>query len=285
MKISCVILNYNDAPTTVEAINRAKEIDDIAYVIVIDNCSPDGDYESLSKQGGGKVFVYKTTYNGGYGYGNNYGLTISKKMGATHVIIANPDVSFDESCVSALKQVFKKNADCAVAAPCTYFRGKPCFSKLPTVKEVLLESSSIHNRLFGRTTEYELNDNTANEIVCEVVVGAMLAIDVTKLKLPIYDEKMFLYCEEWVLGTKAREAGYTTIVSLNADYIHLLSHSINASYNSLYKKRKLSNKSKLYFIANYFHVEGIKYALCKIWFKGILVEAKVIDLVKKYSGK
>lgn len=284
MKFSCVLLNYNDAATTIGAIEKAKAMESIDYVVVVDNCSPNGDYEKLSQYADDKVLVYKTTHNGGYGFGNNYGMLRSEELGITHVVIANPDVSFNEKCIEELQRIFRLNPNCAVCAPCTYYRGKPCFSKLPTAKEILMESSSIHNRLWGRTTEY-VTDHSKKEVICDEVVGAMLAIDITKLKPPIYDENMFLYCEEWVLGIKAKEAGYVTMVTLNATYTHTLSHSIDSSYDGLYKKRKLSNCSKLYYISHYLNIGGIRYNMYKIMFGLILVEARILDVLNKCLGK
>ena len=36
--IGCVVLNYNDAKTTVEFVQRVKNMDSIDLIVVIDNC-------------------------------------------------------------------------------------------------------------------------------------------------------------------------------------------------------------------------------------------------------
>lgn len=281
MKLACVLLNYNDVDTTIEAICNAEKIEKINNIIVVDNCSPDGDYQLLKAYANERVHVYKTDHNGGYGFGNNYGIAMAKEMASTHVIIANPDVTFDAACVDELMFLFEKYKKCAVAAPCTLYRGKYCFSRLPSVKEVIVESSSIHNKLFGRTTEYTGKIIDLDYVVCDEVVGAMLAIDIEKLGLPIYDEKMFLYCEEWVLGVKAKKAGYQTIVSTKAEYFHSLSHSIDSEYHGLYKKRKLSNKSKLYYLQEYLGVDRMGLFFARLWFQIVLLEAFVMDMINK----
>ncbi len=282
MIISCVLLNYNDAKETIAAITRAQNISEIKYIVVVDNCSPNGSYSLLKGYSSENVIVIETDHNGGYGYGNNIGLLKSKELGATHAIIANPDVVFDKDCVKGLVDIFEKYPQCAVAAPCTYFRGKPCFSKLPSFKEVLLESSSIHNHLMGRFTEYtDINADSFGIQVCDEVVGAMLAIDINKIELPVYDERFFLYCEEWVLGTKVKKLGYKTMVNTNVTYEHKISHSIDQKYQGFYTKRKLSNRSKLLFVKYYLHVNIFKQVIAKIFLSLTLIEAVMLDTMHK----
>ena len=45
--IGCVVLNYNDAVTTIDFVERIKIMDSIDLIVVIDNCSTDDSYIQL----------------------------------------------------------------------------------------------------------------------------------------------------------------------------------------------------------------------------------------------
>jgi N-acetylglucosaminyl-diphospho-decaprenol L-rhamnosyltransferase len=47
--ITCIILNYNDAPTTVSLINSIRNYKTINYIIVVDNKSTDDSVPVLKK--------------------------------------------------------------------------------------------------------------------------------------------------------------------------------------------------------------------------------------------
>ena len=46
-KISCIVLNYNDAPTTLHLVMELKELDVLDSIVVVDNCSTDDSWEQL----------------------------------------------------------------------------------------------------------------------------------------------------------------------------------------------------------------------------------------------
>ena len=55
--------------------------------------------------------------NGGYGFGNNVGLTYSADvLNTDYTIIANPDTLFDEICVEKFLQTFQNDPSVAVVS-------------------------------------------------------------------------------------------------------------------------------------------------------------------------
>lgn len=284
MRLACVLLNYNELSLTLDAITRAKQIDEIEAIIVIDNCSPKEDFEVLKNLANEKIKVFKTNHNGGYGFGNNTGIKIAADLGFSHAVVANPDVIFDSQCIQKTLKVFSSFPKCGIAAPVTFYRGKPCFSRLPTPKELLLESSSLYTRIYGKKTEEQIVAGTDIQR-CDEVVGAMLIVDIKKMLHCLYDERFFLYCEELVLGYKMKEMHYETYVVTDVSYIHQLSKSIDNEYHGLYEKRKISNRSKLMYLKYYLKVSGGILFLSKIWFLVLLLEAKLIDIFKEPIAK
>lgn len=108
--LSCVILNYNDAKTTEKLVKQIVDYKIWHQIIVVDNASADDSLERLrilEKRYGAKLKVLSADRNGGYGYGNNLGVRYAAAQGgATHVLIANPDVVFSEQSLKAMLAVF-----------------------------------------------------------------------------------------------------------------------------------------------------------------------------------
>ena len=100
VRLSCVILNYNDAETTEKLVKQIADYNVLHQIIVVDNASTDDSLERLKKLEAdqpGRLHVLSADHNGGYGSGNNLGVRYAAGQGgATHVLIANPDVVFSE---------------------------------------------------------------------------------------------------------------------------------------------------------------------------------------------
>lgn len=276
MKLSCILLNYNDYNKTIESIERIETIPEIDKIVVVDNCSTENDYQKLLIKESKRTIVLETDKNGGYGYGNNKGLNISEKLGMTHSIIANPDVVFNRQCVCRIIKAFADHPECGVIAPSNYYKGKLSAHRMPSYCDVLRSSSSLLSHIFVEKT-YVIPK--ANELYVDEVVGAMLAVDLKKMSFCMYDERFFLYYEEFVLGYKMKERGFKTLVLLDVTYFHKVSTSISKEYSSLYKTRKLANRSKLLYIRYYLHKNKLLYFFSKIFMQVTLVEAYAIDII------
>ena len=91
MKNACVIVNYNDADTTLSQIRRIRTFRNIDAVVVVDNCSTDDSVPRLKDAVSGNLFLVVSERNGGYGAGNNLGVRYASEiLRAEHVLIANP---------------------------------------------------------------------------------------------------------------------------------------------------------------------------------------------------
>ena len=87
-----------------------------------------------------------------------------------------------------------------------------------------------------------------------------------------YDEGIFLYQEEAVLGQRMRASGYRTVLLLNRTYQHQHSVSISKTYTQLLKRQKLRNESAYYYMVHYLHINSIQKLIAKGWFRMILLE-------------
>ena len=100
MNYSFLILNYNSFDDTIKCITSINALEQNASttinIIVIDNNSPQGDYNKLQKyySSDPSVLLYKMPYNMGFSAANNYGYLKVKDTNPDYCIICNSDIVF-----------------------------------------------------------------------------------------------------------------------------------------------------------------------------------------------
>ena len=119
MKLAAVILNYNDAEGTVDAIKRIIGFSCFTEIIAVDNASTDDSIHKITAAieniKDTRLHFVINDKNGGYGYGNNAGVRYAHdKLGAELAVIANPDAVFDESLIISMQRIFEQDRDTAV---------------------------------------------------------------------------------------------------------------------------------------------------------------------------
>ena len=116
-KISMIILNYNDCPTTLSLVDEVRDYECLDSVVVVDNHSSDDSWKHLQPfNGSGKVHAIRMKQNGGYGLGNQEGINYAVDcLEAEYVIIANPDIHVTQRCICRVKDALDRTRG-AVAA-------------------------------------------------------------------------------------------------------------------------------------------------------------------------
>ena len=61
--IDCVVLNYNDADTTIDMIQHIQNYDIIDHIVVVDNCSTDDSLDRLKMLSDEKIIVLSSNKN------------------------------------------------------------------------------------------------------------------------------------------------------------------------------------------------------------------------------
>ena len=69
-----VILNYNDYENCKEILQRIENYKVLSHIVVVDYFSTDNSYSKLKEFENEKISVIKADKNGGYAYGNNFGV-------------------------------------------------------------------------------------------------------------------------------------------------------------------------------------------------------------------
>lgn len=273
MITTCVILNYNDSDTTINLLNQIKNFDSIDYIIVVDNLSTDSSFTILQGYESEKIRVLRTDYNGGYGYGNNYGIRYAYDCFKTsYILIANPDVEFDNQCVKELKKAIVEHPECAIVTAREENNKWLNAWRIPNVLEDTLSFELLCSKVMNLhySDKYLLEKS---QCYVDIVSGSLLLVDASKMiKYGMYDEDIFLYEEEKILGIKFKQSGFKTLLLLTNKYYHHHSISISKTYKSELKRKKLQLESRITFLKKY---RGLKYPatkLVELFFYLVLIE-------------
>ncbi len=281
MNISCIILNYNDPETTISLVTTIVNYKILDSIVIVDNCSTDDSVSRLQAVAGGKVHLISTEKNGGYGYGNNQGIRYAYgTLHASHVLIANPDVKVTEGCIQAMKDSFLKISRLGVAAAVTRDgAGEVALSswRINGLMGDLLDTGLITRRIFARwlNDRPELKADLEKEryVYVDAVLGSLFMADISALmESGLYDEEVFLYYEEKILGFQLKKKGYGTVLLLNQSYVHLHSVSINKNVKSILKKQAILHKSKLHYYKNYLGINQFQECLVKAFLAFLMAE-------------
>lgn len=285
LKVGCVILNYNDSDTTkvlVQAVRKYKSID---RIVVVDNKSNDNSYSKLKKLEDSNVSVLQTDRNGGYGYGNNFGLKFLENENFTHVIIANPDIAFSEIVLNKMTNLFQLIDNLVAVSPISQdSSGNKTLEaawKFNSFFSELIQTSKVLNRFIGHNSKYRKIDNLIDRYTeVDILPGSFVLFDMDKFRsVNYFDENVFLYCEERIIAKKFQERNYLSLL-LNEHYEHNHSTSINKSIKSYYKRQKIWLKSRKYYLLKYKSRNRFESFCLHLFFIYILFELGLVSILK-----
>ena len=97
-----------------------------------------------------------------------------------------------------------------------------------------------------------------------------------------YDENVFLYQEESVLGWKMKQAGYRTVLLLKCHYLHEHSVSIGKTYKSQLARQQLRHDSTMYYFRHYLHINRFQEWVARGWFWLLLLEIRLGAVVLSF---
>ena len=269
-----MVLNYNDADTTIGFVNRIRNYDCFNMILIVDNCSSDSSYERLSALRDDKVLLLKSNKNGGYGYGNNYGAKfLYDNQSSNYVLLSNPDVYFDQETILEMLRVINDDKSIGVVSAVQKDINDHIIEdvawRIPTAIEYGLMGSRLGKYIIRKDNRDKYLEKNQCEVDC--VPGACLLINNEAFQLVGgYDERMFLYCEETVLAIKLKKAGFKTLLLSNRYYKHEHSISINKSIDGLKKQKKLLYESREFVLRYYLDANPFEMLIGKIMHNHIL---------------
>ena len=286
MNTCLITVNYNNWTETKRFVESVRSCTSIDKIVVVDNMSTDDSYERLLCLSNERVDVIQSNRNGGYGYGNNCGIRHAAKYSPEYVLISNPDVEFSDKVVKSMKSVMDNKTKIAVIAPvmrCSDGTISECAAwNVPIGKWLFFAYDlPILNKMFKRFYYDARKNRDKHDILyADAVPGSflMLRMDFVE-QFGIYDEKMFLYYEESVLGIKVKKKGLKTCLLLRCSFTHNHATTIKKTFGSGYKRSRIIWKSKRYVFERYYGASKFDLMLFDI----LKVPFIVIQSVRGFS--
>ena len=228
--LSLVVLNYNSAHDTLYCVEKLLSFGSDFHIIVVDNMSPDGSFDEIKEKLGGseQVDVIQSDRNGGYSYGNNFGMRYAiEHYGSTVLGILNPDVIIPRlEVISVMKEQLESDPTFAViggaSIPVNGIYNPNYFGwKIPTALQ-LLNFHSVIKGVSGRyrtAVNYQMIGERLAQIDC--IQGCYYLVKTHVMQeIGFLDENVFMYHEENILGIKLKRKGYKEVLALDQFYIH-----------------------------------------------------------------
>lgn len=284
--IVCIILNYNDAETTLKLLNHILSFSIFKHIIIVDNKSTDDSWEKLQSLKNKKICLLQAPINGGYGYGNNLGINYAyNTLKAEYALIANPDTIFEEGCIVKLVNGMRKFNDAGIIS-CKQANSLDWGWKDVSIIKYIL-STSLFFEVWLKIRCYPqkyFKDKTIVKVFS--VPGSLLLIDIAKmLEIGLYDTDIFLYYEEPILGQKFAEKGYQTYLMLDTAYIHLHNVSTMKVFRHWTRQHKVQLKSCITFLKKYKHADAGQIFIAHLFFIYTYLEFFIYDIFRIITSK
>ena len=295
MKIATIVVNFNDEVDTTNFVSTISKYNCIDRIVVVDNNSTTiGAFEKLKNLKDDKVDVIGSGKNGGYNYGNNFGIKYLESNGEKfdYYLICNPDIEISEEAIKKCIDVFGNDKHIGIVAPRMYNKSdKPIRRsswKIRTFWRDVVHSTRLLEIIFYsvlRRGEYSEKDYEKDVLEVEAIAGSCFIIRSDVLHdIDYLDENIFLFYEEDILAKRLKNKGYK-VISLNSQkFIHYESQTIGKTFSYFTKMVKLF-KSKMYFQKTYNNVGffgcTFYYILFAFRMIELLIEVPVRKLLKK----
>ncbi|MGX7419010.1 glycosyltransferase family 2 protein [Carnobacterium gallinarum] len=263
-----IILNYNNAPDTLECVDSIEKLEYGNYkVVLVDNQSKDNSAEILQKELPQHKFI-QTGANLGYAAGNNIGMKYAIEDGADYICILNNDVIVNSDFLTILVDYLSTHPKVGLVGPriCEY-----------EDQSILESAGSNVDFKKGRVTRLyhgEPEQNVYGKVIpCDYVGGACMLLKADLIQEVGYiPENYFLFYEENEWCVTIKKAGYQIVCVADARVVHKGSASINKvsglseyfMYRNLviFMRRNASFKNKVIFVP-YLFLFALKSGLTK----------------------
>lgn len=267
-----LILNYQSYEDTINYVGNLQEQENIdLHILIIDNCSPNKSFDILKSrfQNIQNVEVIQSEKNGGYSYGNNFGLHYLEQKNIDYILVSNNDIEIGDSLLLyKMIQEYKTLKNPAFISPIMYVNGKKSSNpawKLPTLKDDIIGSLRLFEAFFDSFKTYDIQVNKSHIKVDCLPGSFFMGKKDIYYKIGLMDEKTFLYMEEAILAYKVKGCTLNNYLLTNLKYEHLTSQTISNEL-SLMKTRKHLIDSRLYFHKEYLKTNRLGILLLKLLF-------------------
>lgn len=268
------ILNYLDYIKTEECVNNLlklpclKNID--KDIVIVDNDSPNDSYERLlDYYNNNDVIILKTKHNLGYSYGNNFALKYQRKKNIKYeyFCVINPDVKITQDIFTPLIKELDDNSSIGIIS--TFIHENKVLNyrsqgwKIPSPFEFCTRSLVMN---YDNKPYKSYNTYKKGLLEVQVIPGSFFIIRTSVFRnIGYFDENMFMYNEEIVLGMKLKKIGVLSVIDSTLYYEHnhpkytkkeVYEHYRN-NFSKIKKMYNINYQSKNYVCRTYYKKRGL----------------------------
>lgn len=257
MVVPVIILNYNSSSDCEKCVaDLIKQRNVKLDIIIVDNCSSILERRLLEELLGkfhGKGRHHLTyLFNGenrGYNAGNNVGLRYASSQGYKYALIANPDMEFPQSDYIE-QMLIKMEQDDTIAV-----QGSDIVNNEGVHQNPMRESNYWEELLWPiqyvknlKSPKWYTLDHSSSRL-CEKVSGCCLMVRMSFVEqMGYFDEQVFLYSEEAILGAQVRASAFTMYYNHRPQAIH---RHIEKSKGRSKPRMQVLFKSRWYYLQTY----------------------------------
>ena len=256
-----VILNWRGWQDTIACISSIKQS---SYrnlsIVVVDNDSQDESVEQIKKHHP-DVKLIETGDNLGFAKGYNVGIRYSIGQQADYIFVLNNDTTLDPNCLATLLEFAERHPQVNLFGPKIYDAGTELYRQWSVKNRLdfwsIIWILSPFRRLIYNTALFKKYFHT-QDVSSEVyaIPGSSMFFRTRTLEaIGLFDEKTFLYWEEFIVAEKLLQAKQKTYVVPSA----IIWHKESASISKIGARKFIENvKSERYFFRHYLKLNAIE---------------------------
>ena len=251
MRVAAVILNFNSYEDTKQCVSGLKKQSGVdTEIIIVDNYSDrPNEIENLRNIClETSSLLLCASNNSGYNAGNNIGIKYAIDNGFQYILIANPDMIFRDSLyIKKMLLAAEKDSEIAVVGSDILTPEGHHQNPISFKEECFFDNFSWIKNLFfpHKEKSYDWNTSYQKSRICSVLNGCCLLIKTDFLKrIGCFDERVFLFGEEKILGAQVRKTGYKMFYYGEIQAIH--NHSQKKEGNQWHRLRTLKHSEMVY---------------------------------------
>ncbi len=227
-------------------------------LFVLDNNCTDNSMEIIKLYFPNAIIV-RIEENAGFARGNNLLAEEAMKSGCELIFTLNPDIELHEDCINRLVQLINTDEKISAVGPiCFLGRDEKKLNKIQfyaTKIDFKTRSAvSIH------ANQFFVEGKFPNEFEVNAVGGGVTLIKASIVReIGLFDERYYIYGEEFDLGFRSLRAGYKMMVTSEAKVWH-------------HHDWSPKNKNQHYFSYFYMNRAKILYFLKFKFYKSLIIE-------------
>lgn len=233
--VAIVILNWNNAPDTIECLESTSRLDYANLrTLVVDNGSTDGSAEAI-RAAYPDIEILALEGNLGYAEGNNVGIREALKQSPDYVFVLNNDVFLEPDALTRLVAAMEAAPQAAMAGPRVYCTD-PAGAIFAEGSFVRWSRGRIEHRgMYGRADENLTGPEPVDFLVgCGVLIRSSLIE-----RIGLLDPGFFLNYEDVEWGVRAARSGFRSLYVPDAVLYHKVSATLGpgSAANTYYMTR------------------------------------------------